>query len=212
MLFYREKPEEREGPDTVGEAAATEMKLRNAMEPAVKAHLNRLRLEGGGDKGTCWCPLCRADMMALALSGLPPRYSTRRQLTVDPGSEQDGAAAQAVAHAIEQVGRHPKHAPGAPVDGNEPVFVVNFPLEESFRAVDQLVSPDGETCGCWHCRCDTVAFALNRYPARYGVEHRGETHLREPDRAAMREEIGQFLGLAVGVVSAVPRHEPHPVA
>lgn len=179
------------------------------MEPAVKAHLNRLRLELGDGGAVCWCPLCRADMMALALSTLPPRYSTRRIATVTPGSDHDVEAAEAVSRAVRKVGLHPKHPPGEAAHADEPVFVVNFPLEECFRVVDRLVDPDGETCSCWHCRCDTVAFALNRYPARYGVEHRGETHLRESDRTAMREEIAQFLGLAVGVIAAVPRHELH---
>jgi hypothetical protein len=188
------------------------MKLTNAMESAVKAHVNRVRSELRGDDTVCWCPLCRADMMAYALSALPPRYGTRRVAAVAPGSEQDAAVAAVVSRAVRQVSLHPKHDTGVPAADHEPVFVVNFPLEESFRAVDAVMGPDDEACACWHCRCDTVAFALNRYPARYGVEHRGETHLRDSDRAVMREELGQFLGLARSVVATVPRHELSPVS
>ena len=188
------------------------MKLTNAMEPAVKAHLNRLRIEFHDAAAICWCPLCRADMMAFALSALPPRYGTRRNAAVAPGSEQDTAVAEEVSRAVRKISLHPKHTPDAPAPDQDPVFVVNFPLEESFRAVDALIEPDAETCSCWDCRCDAVAFALNRYPARYGVEHHGETHLRESDRVIMREELGQFLGIARRVVATVPRHQLHSVA
>jgi len=187
------------------------MKLTNAMEAAVKAHLTRIRQEFPAEDGVCWCPLCRADAMALALSSLAPSYGTRRPLAVTPGSTLDAAVADEVSRAVRKVALFPKHPTGAAVAAGDPVFVVNFPLEESFRVVDEMMGPEGESCGCWDCRCDAVAFALNRYPARYGVEHRGETHLRESDRALMRGEIRQFLELALSVVAAVPRHEPHPV-
>jgi hypothetical protein len=64
-----------------------------------------------------------------------------------------------------------------------------------------------DQCDCWNCRCDMVAFALNRYPPRYGVEHQGRTHLLEKDRDEMRAELASFLDLSLRVVAAVPRHE-----
>ena len=60
----------RRGPYTG--AASKSMKLSNSMEQAVRMHLNRLRAQSPAGDETCWCPLCRADMMALALTSLPP--------------------------------------------------------------------------------------------------------------------------------------------
>jgi hypothetical protein len=52
-----------------------------------------------------------------------------------------------------------------------------------------------------------VAFALNRYPARYGVEHEGRTQLFEEQRERMRDELSSFLLHALKVVTTVPRHD-----
>ena len=183
------------------------MKLTNAMEHVVRAHLNQLRAQSPAGDETCWCPLCRADMMALALSALPPRYATRRSGTVDAGPQTSAQVAEQVASALKRVQRFPKHVKGEAVAAGAPVWVVNFPLEEGFRAVDEILRRHDGACDCWHCRCDMVAFALNRYPARYGVEHEGRTHLFEDDRLQMHHELSSFLDLAVRVVTTVPRHE-----
>ena len=183
------------------------MKLANATEQEVRAHLSRLREESAGGDETCWCPLCRADMMALALSSLPPRYTTRRAGAHHPDPHHAATVGELVDKAVARVGRFPKHATGAAVAAGEPVWVVNFPLEESFRVVDAMVRSREDVCDCWNCRCDMVAFALNRYPPRYGVEHRGVTHLLEKDRNQMRDELVSFLDLSLRVVAAVPRHE-----
>jgi hypothetical protein len=93
------------------------------------------------------------------------------------------------------------------VASGELVWIVNFPLEECFRMIEPLIRSREGACDCWQCRCDMVAFALNRYPPRYGVELGGRTHMRESDREQMRIELVPFLELAVGIVSKVPRHE-----
>lgn len=184
-----------------------EMKLANIMEPAVRAHLNQLRDRSADGDETCWCPLCRADTMALALSTLPPRYATRRPGALPADPQHAATVGDLVEQAMRQVARFPKHAADAAVAAGEPVWVVNFPLEESFRVLDAMVRSRDDVCDCWNCRCDMVAFALNRYPPRYGVEHRGVTHLLERDREQMRTELASFLDLSVRVVAAVPRHE-----
>jgi hypothetical protein len=183
------------------------MKLTNSMEPAVRFHLNRLRAAAAAGGGSCWCPLCRADMMALALTRLPPRYATRRPSEIVADPQMAAAVRDGVALARDQVERFPKHTKGAAVAAGEPVWVVNFPLEEAFRAVDAILRQHEGACDCWNCRCDMVAFALNRYPACYGVEHEGQTHLFEKDRVQMRLELESFLDLAARVVTTVPRHE-----
>ena len=95
--------------------------------------------------------------------------------------------------ARRQIERLPEACEGAPVAAGEPVWVVNFPLEEGFRAVDAILRRHDAACDCWNCRCDMVAFALNRYPARYGVEHEGRTRLFEEHRERMRDELSSFL-------------------
>jgi len=183
------------------------MKLSNSMEPAVRMHLGRLRAQSPAGDETCWCPLCRADMLALALTSLPPRYATSRTCDVEIETQMAAAIRDEVVLARRQIDRYPKHAKGSPVAAGEPVWVVNFPLEEGFRAVDAILRRQDMGCDCWNCRCDMVAFALNRYPARYGVEHQGRTHLIEEHRERMRDELSSFLVHAVSVVTTIPRHE-----
>lgn len=183
------------------------MKLTNSMEQVVRTHLNQVRSRSAAGDESCWCPLCRADTMALALTALPPRYATRRTGAVEAAQPTSALVQEQVGSALKQVNRFPKHPQGGAVAAGAPVWVVNFPLEEGFRAVDEILRNHDGACDCWHCRCDMVAFALNRYPARYGVEHEGRTHLFENDRAQMRDELCSFLDLAVRVVTAVPRHE-----
>lgn len=189
------------------EVTGRSMKLSNSMEPAVRKHLSRIRAQSPAGDETCWCPLCRADMMALALTSLPPRYATCRPCDVEIEARMAAAIRDEVALARRQVERHPKHAKGVPVAAEEAVWVVNFPLEEGFRAVDAILRQHDSACDCWSCRCDMVAFALNRYPARYGVEHEGRTQLLEEHRERMRDELSSFLVHAVQVVTTVPRHE-----
>ena len=183
------------------------MKLLNSMEQAVRMHLKRLRAQSPAGDETCWCPLCRADMMALALTSLPPRYATCRPCNVEIETRTASAISDEVVLARRQIDRFPKHAKDVPVAAGEPVWVVNFPLEEGFRAIDAILRRHDQACDCWNCRCDMVAFALNRYPARYGVEHEGRTQLFEEQRGRMRDELSSFLVHAVNVVTTVPRHD-----
>lgn len=183
------------------------MKLTNAMETLVRAHLHDLRANSPAGDETCWCPLCRADMMALALTALPPRYATRRPGSADATDRVVSLVEGQVSQARTHVSRFPRHPKGTAVAASAPVWVVNFPLEESFRVVDEILHRHDGACDCWHCRCDMVAFALNRYPARYGVEHEGRTSLIEEDRSRMRDELAKFLDLAARVVTTIPRHE-----
>jgi hypothetical protein len=177
------------------------------MEQAVRIHLNRIRAKSPAGDETCWCPLCRADMMALALTTLPPRYATCRPCDVEIEARTAASVQDEVAVARTRVERHPKHATGAPVAAGETVWVVNFPLEEGFRAIDAILRRHDRACDCWTCRCDMVAFALNRFPALYGVEHEGRTRVFEEHREQMRDELSSFLDHAIGVVTTAPRHD-----
>ena len=182
------------------------MQLANAMEPAVQAHLNRVREEFAGVDAICWCPLCRADMAALSLSTLTPCYYTRRAKDPAADPERNAAVREKVVHAVRHVELHPKHAPGDAVPEGEEALVVSILLEEGFAAVEELLDAGHGPCECRTCRCDAVAFALNRYPARYGVRFRGGMNLTRGDRAQLRGELAPFLGLGLKVVATAPRH------
>jgi competence protein ComFB len=62
----------------------------------------------------CTCDLCRDDIMALALNQLPPHYVASEEGTIftKVSFDQIGGRAQvvaAIAKAIEQVSRNPRH-------------------------------------------------------------------------------------------------------
>jgi hypothetical protein len=169
------------------------MKLTNEMELAVKDALANIREKAAGDEAICWCPLCRADMMALALSALPPSYDPRRAPEAGAGATLRETVDAETLRSVRRVARFPKHPRGNAVPAGSAVWVVNFPLEEGFRAVDEVLRGEPETCDCWSCRCEKVARALNRRPALYGVEFEGRTFLPDADRLRMREELASLL-------------------
>lgn len=182
------------------------MELTNAMEQAVRVYVNQLQNQSTGSDETCWCSLCQADIIALTLSSLTPHYSIRHPDIDDLDPAVTTAVGKAANLARRQVSRFPKHLRSGATAAGEPAWVVNFTLEEVFRAVDEILRHDDRACGCRYCRCDMAAIVLNRYPARYGVEHGGKTQLFEKDRALIRQELSKFLDLALQVVWASPRH------
>ena len=115
-----------------------------------------------------------------------------------------------VARAIKLVEGSPRHARGSAVATGEPVWLVNVPLEEGFRAIVAILRRHDGVCDCWNCRCDMVALALRHYPARYGVEHAGYIHLFEEDLGRMRDELSLLLDRAVTVIATAPHHDLSP--
>jgi hypothetical protein len=185
------------------------MHPKNIMEYVVRETLDSRRREDPGGDPACWCPLCIADMQALALSSLPPRYVTRRGgVAIDAASAK--AVRDEVEHAVRQVGSHPKHAPGSSGAAPETVAVVNFPFETSFTLIDERMRSHPGSCECWDCRCDAVAFALNRFPPQYGVAVGGASAFTENSRRQMADELVAFLDLGVRITAAHPRHSALP--
>ena len=50
------------------------MGVKNEMEQLVRDEVARAKAEGGPGYAGCWCPLCEIDIVALALTLLPPLY------------------------------------------------------------------------------------------------------------------------------------------
>ncbi len=178
---------------------------RNVIEEAVRAALASERLRGSGIEAACWCPLCLADMQALALSSLPPRYVTRREDRSAIGSAQSAAVGEQVAQAVRQVSTHRKHRPEERAADAE-VAMVNFAYEVGFALIEERLMRQDGACECFDCRCDAVAFALNRFPPQYGVALRGRSAFTVRSRSEMGAEMSSFLDLGVRVVTDVPRH------
>lgn len=182
------------------------MRPKNIMEDAVQGALFTHRQAGpGGDTG-CWCPLCTADVQALALSSLPPRYVTRRRCDAGEEHGRHDAVRDQVARAVQRVGSNRKHDAGTDVSTTLSVAVVNVALEVGFALMEERLQGLSGTCECWDCRCDAIAFALNRFPAQYGVAIDGKSRFHEGSRRQMAEEMVGFLDLGIQVVTAHPLH------
>lgn len=182
---------------------------KNLMETAVQGRINSHRQQPADTEGACWCALCLADMQALALSSLPPRYVTRREEVVADHADFETSVRFQVARAVRHVGNNPKHramtasaaAPGAAV------AVVNVTFEVGFALIEERIRRHADSCDCWDCRCDAVAFALNRFPPQYGVAVDGRSGFPEESRRQMADEMATFLDLGVRIAATVPRHD-----
>ena len=185
------------------------MRIRNEVAEAVAAEVEEYRHSGRREPLLCRCPLCLADVSALALTILPPRYSTaeRAASTGGPG-DLSSTARSAVFTSMRRVNRRPKHDRSRPENRPASVRLVNFAYEEGASLVASLVRRTEVHCTCRTCIGDTLAYALNRYPHKYGVLHKGRESLPSYQRAFMREELMIIISHAAGVVSSKPRHVP----
>lgn len=179
---------------------------RNLVEEFVRETLLSRRQHNADTEGVCWCALCTADMQALALSSLPPQYVTRREPLDGARSSRNGAVGLEVERAIRHVGGHPKHSASGAQTRTDPVAIVNFSFEIGFSTIEERVQRRSEFCECWDCRCDAVAFALNRFPPQYGVAFGGRSAFPESNRRQMAEEMAPFLDLGLQIATALPRH------
>ena len=48
------------------------MDIKNEMEQLVREEVRRVREQAGAAESRCWCALCETDIVALALTMLPP--------------------------------------------------------------------------------------------------------------------------------------------
>ena len=181
------------------------MMLQNANEQAVLKEVDSQKALSAGDD-SCWCRQCEADVKALALSKLTPCYCTTFDYTPILMTEDYLVVRQAVSQAVGRVALHPKHdraSAGPPPGGPR---VVNFIYQEGLELVGQLMEKAESRCSCEQCRRDALAYSLNRYPPRYGVQRNGSASLPEKEHTAIRIELAVIMGRAVRMVSDKPRH------
>jgi len=92
-----------------------EFVLKNIMEEIVDLRLDKAIEEAG----VCGCNRCRADMLALALNHLPPKYvvSTAGDIYSRLSTYTNQMQAEltvAITEAIKTVGKNPSHPDGHP--------------------------------------------------------------------------------------------------
>jgi hypothetical protein len=185
---------------------AVSVSIRNEMEQLVRDEVARARDEGGPGYDGCWCRLCEMDIVALALTLLPPLYCRDEGHGNAAGLIKAGKIFDAVQSALKRVGTWPKHRPGTRPTTAEEVALVNYTFEIGTSMVGPALSRCAAGCTCESCRFDTLAYALNRYPAKYGVTQAGRRSLHPNHLDFMRYELGMLINQAARVVSASPHH------
>jgi hypothetical protein len=179
---------------------------KNATEAAVDNELRRIRNSGPVAAAPCWCDACQADIRALSLSILPPYYCTTFDFDHILEKAEGGQVRTTVSQAVERVARYPKHNRRDTGTGHADLRLVNFTLEEGRALMDELSANGVAPCACQSCRTDTLAYALNRYPSKYGVERSGHIDFPESERKSIRRELSSIVAKAAGVVANQPRH------
>jgi hypothetical protein len=61
------------------------MSIKNEMEALVRDEVARVREAGSSGYTGCWCSLCETDVVALALTLLPPLYSRTETFGIAAG-------------------------------------------------------------------------------------------------------------------------------
>ena len=106
------------------------MIIRNEIETAVRAEVNRQKGNGRRDFSSCWCSLCDADVTALAMTVLPPRYCTTSCHTPFSEKEKEGTVRNAVFSSMKKISRRPKHGSASPETNPAKVLLINYNYDE----------------------------------------------------------------------------------
>lgn len=183
------------------------MGIRNEMEHLVRDEVTRVRGEGGPGYAGCWCPLCEADIVALALTFLPSLYCRTESSAHAAGPIRHGTISDAVQSALRRVDMWPKHRPGTQPAVRDEIALVNYTFEVGAAMVGPALGRVATGCSCDECRSDTLAYALNRYPAKYGVARDGKRSLHPTYLDFMRFELGMLINQAARVVATHPHHD-----
>ena len=182
------------------------MNIKNSIVTAVIGEIERRQENAEFRARFCWCSLCEADVTALALNSLPPAYSTANGFASLKEDKLRGAVRNAVLMAIGKVSRSPKHTPDCPENYSDSIRVINYTFEEGAAQVVSSMAKSASPCVCDRWLADALAFALNRYPPKYGVERFGNRNLKEGHRKVMRQELKPMLSHAANIASSSPNH------
>lgn len=182
------------------------MTIKNDMEFLVRVEARRRRERSGEETNVCWCPLCETDILALALNQLPPRYCHEKNFGCTAVQGIGEQVRGAVARAVQKVSRRPKHPPGRPLVDRDDIRMENYAQRIGAALVRTVLAPTAAACACDQCLADALAYALNRYPPKYGVCHGGRESYQQNYADFIRHEIGQVLSQAATVVREHPHH------
>jgi hypothetical protein len=181
--------------------------LRNATERVVRKAVEKRKTAHFADgSAECWCPLCESDVIALSLGTLSPHYCTDFDYEEVLETQEHTRVERTIDYSLARVGLHPKHERLAEDVSKFQLRLVNFSCKEGKTIVDSFLEDSADSCSCRQCRTDTLAYALNRYPPRYGVERNGIVEMPAREREAIRQEITAIITHANRVVTANPRH------
>ena len=183
------------------------MQIKNELEEVVHKSVLELKERGNGGGQHCWCVLCEADVTALALTSLPPRYATVYQEPAEMKKEKSITVENAVRRSRKCVSHRPKHRLSSPENWPSRVRLVNYNYEEAISRLASFARLSDQYCSCALCHSDTIAYALNRYPPRYGVMYSGRTKLPGYQLDYLRHELDLVLTHAAGIVASSPRHQ-----
>jgi len=182
------------------------MNIRNEVQEAVNSEVVRLKSLGDAHSSPCWCPLCEADVAALSMTILPPRYSTTVFGDITTDKAGNNPVKSALSTSVRRVDRSPNHPPSSPESPLRRVRLINYAYEEGTTLVSSLLAREDLPCDCDDCLADTLAYSLNRYPPKYGVIRRGRTNLPAYQRDFMRHELNVIISHAINVIASAPRH------
>ena len=180
--------------------------VKNDMEILVRREIDRRKRARAWGRTPCWCPQCEADVNALALNNLPPRYCRGVNLGLVVSEGYGGKVQAAVERAIVKVSQRPKHHPGASARYRQEARCEDYALKFGCTLVDAAFPANKMVCSCDECRADTLALALNHYRPKYGVTSTGRASYQENFADFIRHEIGQLVSATCQVVSANPHH------
>jgi len=179
--------------------------LKNDMENQVHREIDRRKgARFWVRRRICWCPQCEADISALALNQLPPRYCRAANLGYAASEGYGAKVAAAVDQAILKVNQRPRHRSGGAVKSASDTSCEDHALKVGRTLVGTAFSALGGVCSCDDCRADALALALNRYRTKYGVASPGRPSYQENFSDFTRHEIGELLASACRVVSTNP--------
>jgi hypothetical protein len=181
------------------------MSIKNEMEQLVREEVALARRERVPGSRACRCALCETDVVALALTLLPPLYCREESAAHAAGFIQPGKVRDAVQVAFRRVALRPKHREGA-AGATRDLALVNYTWDVGAGMVGPALGRADSACSCDSCRSDTLAYALNRYPSKYGVRLAGRQSLHPTYLDFMRHELSLLITQAARVVSNSPRH------